>query len=34
MQSKKQYHRTEAQEWCFRLMNDPDEFEKWRYTAL
>jgi hypothetical protein len=24
-------HRTEAQEWCFRLMNDPNRFEKWRY---
>jgi|SRR6476661_3844213 len=23
--------RTEAQEWCFRLMNDPNEFEKKRY---
>jgi hypothetical protein len=23
---KKQY-RTEAQEWCFRLMNDPEQFE-------
>ena len=23
--------RTEAQEWCFRLMNDPEQFEKWRY---
>jgi hypothetical protein len=29
---KKRYHRTEAQEWCFRLMNDPEYFEKWRYT--
>ena len=28
---KKRY-RTEAQEWCFRLMNDPEYFEKWRYT--
>ncbi|MFL6344221.1 MAG: hypothetical protein ACJ71A_02090, partial [Nitrososphaeraceae archaeon] len=24
--------RTEAQEWCFRLMNDPEYFEKWRYV--
>jgi hypothetical protein len=23
--------RTEAQEWCFHLMNDPEYFEKWRY---
>jgi hypothetical protein len=23
--------RSEAQEWCFRLMNDPNPFEKWRY---
>jgi hypothetical protein len=28
--SKKRY-RSEAQEWCFRLMNDPEYFEKWRY---
>jgi hypothetical protein len=28
---KKRYRRTEAQEWCFRLMNDPEYFEKWRY---
>jgi len=27
---KKRY-RTEVQEWCFRLMNDPEYFEKWRY---
>ena len=27
---KKRY-RTEAQEWCFRLPNDPEYFEKWRY---
>jgi hypothetical protein len=24
-------HRTEAQEWYFRLVNDPEYFEKWRY---
>jgi SOS response regulatory protein OraA/RecX len=30
MQSQKR-QRTEAQEWCFRLMNDPEYFEKWRY---
>jgi hypothetical protein len=24
-------HSTEAQEWYFRLMNDPEYFEKWRY---
>ena len=28
---KKRHHCTEAQEWCFRLMNDPEYFEKWRY---
>ncbi len=28
----KRPHNTEAQEWCFRLMNDPEYFEKWRYT--
>jgi glutamyl/glutaminyl-tRNA synthetase len=22
----KKRHRTEAQEWCFRLMNDPEQF--------
>ena len=27
----KKRHNTEAQEWLFRLMNDPYEFEKWRY---
>ena len=32
-QSKRQrQQRTEAQEWCFRLMNDPEYFEKWRYV--
>ena len=30
MQTKKP-HRTEVKEWCFRLMNDPEYFEKWRY---
>jgi hypothetical protein len=25
-------HRSDAQEWCFRLMNDPEYFEKRRYT--
>src|SRR5918912_467498 len=28
---KRHRSRTEAQEWCFRLMNDPEYFEKWRY---
>jgi hypothetical protein len=27
----KKRHSTEAEEWCFRLMNDPEQFEKWRY---
>ena len=31
MQSKRR-HRSEAEEWCFRLMNDPEYFERWRYT--
>ena len=22
---------TKAQEWCFRIMNDTEYFEKWRY---
>jgi hypothetical protein len=30
MQSKKR-HRSEAEEWYFRLMNDPEQFEKERY---
>jgi hypothetical protein len=30
MQGKKRY-RTEAEEWYFRLMNDPKQFEKERY---
>jgi hypothetical protein len=29
---KKRHRRTEAQEWCFRLVNDVEQFEKWRYT--
>ena len=28
----KREHSTEAQEWCFRLMNDPEYFKRWRYT--
>ena len=28
MDDKKRYRRTEAQERCFRLMNDPEQFEK------
>jgi hypothetical protein len=28
---KKRHRRTEAQEWCFRLVNDPVQFEKERY---
>ena len=24
-------HSPEVQEWCFRLMNDPEYFEKWRF---
>ena len=31
MDDNKQHRRTEAQEWYFRLVNDPNEFEKWRY---
>ena len=27
----KKRHCTEAQEQYFRLMNDPEQFEKWRY---
>ncbi|MFL6471544.1 MAG: hypothetical protein ACJ71H_11920 [Nitrososphaeraceae archaeon] len=27
----KKLHTSEAQEWCFRLMNDPTQFEKERY---
>ena len=27
----KMQRRTEAQEWCFRLMNDSEYFERWRY---
>jgi hypothetical protein len=28
---KKRHRRTEPREWCFRLMNDPEYFKKWRY---
>ena len=28
---KKRYRRTEAQQWYFHLVNDPNEFEKCRY---
>jgi hypothetical protein len=31
MDDKKKRYRTEAHEWCFRLMNDPEYFEKERY---
>jgi hypothetical protein len=24
-------HSLEVQEWCYRMMNDPDYFEKWRF---
>jgi|SRR5919198_3865050 hypothetical protein len=24
-------HSPEAQEWCYRMMNDPNEWEKFRY---
>jgi hypothetical protein len=30
MQTKSR-QRTEAQEWYFRLINDPEYFERWRY---
>ena len=30
MQTKRR-QRTEAQEWYFRLINDPEYFERWRY---
>jgi hypothetical protein len=23
--------RTEAEEWCFRLMSNPEQWERWRY---
>jgi len=29
MVDNKKLHRSEAQEWCFRLMNDPEQFEEW-----
>jgi vacuolar-type H+-ATPase subunit E/Vma4 len=28
---KNRYRSSEAQEWYFRLMNDPEQFEKERY---
>jgi hypothetical protein len=31
MMHDKKRHRSEAQEWCFHLINDPEYFEKWRY---
>ena len=31
MVDSKKRHRSEAEEWSFRLMNDPEQFEKWRY---
>ena len=31
MDDKKERIHSEAQEWCFRLTNDPEYFEKWRY---
>jgi hypothetical protein len=24
-------HSPEVQEWCYRMMNDPEYFEKWRF---
>lgn len=24
-------HSPELQEWCYRMMNDPEQFERWRY---
>jgi hypothetical protein len=24
-------HSPEVQEWCYRMMNDPNQWEKWRY---
>jgi hypothetical protein len=24
-------HSHEVQEWCYRMMNDPNQWEKWRY---
>jgi hypothetical protein len=27
MVDSKRQHRSEAQEWCFRLMNDPEYFK-------
>jgi hypothetical protein len=31
MQNQKRY-RIESQEWVYRLMNDPEYFERWMYT--
>ena len=31
MMQDKNRRLSEAQEWCFRLMKDPNQFEKWRY---
>jgi hypothetical protein len=28
----KSRHSPEVQEWYYRLMNDPEYFERWRYT--
>ena len=28
----KSRHSPEVQEWVYRLMNDPEYFEKWMYT--
>jgi transposase len=25
-------HDPKVQEWCYRLMNDPNQYERWRYT--
>jgi hypothetical protein len=27
-------HSPEVQEWCYRMMNDPEYFEKWRYIDI
>ena len=31
MLGNKKRHRSEAEEWYFRLMNDPNQFEKYRF---
>jgi|GraSoiStandDraft_57_1057295.scaffolds.fasta_scaffold284618_2 hypothetical protein len=31
IQGEKRYHYSEAEQWYFRLMNDPEYFEKERY---